>query len=167
MIRAALAAVLVAVLVACGGGRGLDLRGTSGSKIAHAADVVVPDTVLGLAVKPEDVTKTVALIQRAYIDSLVLYGLRQDNLLEATLQISRFNPGTRYRTPKFRQAIADQLGSQVPITATVGGQTVYVTAGNRQRLSVWFKGSYLFVLATRQDYPMARSLLRQLLAINP
>ncbi|MHB8467242.1 MAG: hypothetical protein ACYDD7_20710, partial [Acidimicrobiales bacterium] len=75
--------------------------------------------------------------------------------------------GTRYRTPKFRQAIADQLGSQVPITATVGGQTVYVTAGNRQRLSVWFKGSYLFVLATRQDYPMARSLLRQLLAINP
>lgn len=167
MIRRLAAGLAIAAVAGCGGGHSAAQNGTTGDRIAHAVAVAMPTQVLGLTVKAEDVTKTVALAEHSYVDSVVLYGLRSDGLLQATFQISKFNPGSRYTSATFRQTIANQVGSQLPVTATVNGQTVYVTAGNRQRLSVWFRGSYLFILATRQDYAMPRTLLRQLLALDP
>jgi hypothetical protein len=118
-------------------------------------------------VTTEDVAKTVAQAQRTYLDSLVMYGMRKENLLQATFQVSRFVPGANYSSDKFRLTIVDEIGTQLPISVIVGGQPVYLTSGDRQHIAIWFKGPYLFVLATRQDYMTARDLLRQLLTVGP
>lgn len=166
--RFALVVVTASVLAACGGGApNSKFRGTAGTKIQSAAAVAVPSEVLGLAVKPEDITKTVSNAQRAYIDSLALYGMRSDNLLQATLQVSRFNADAKYQTDRFRLAVVNQVGSRRPTALTVQDQPVYLTAGNRQRIYVWFKGRYFFVLASREDFGSPRALLRTLLEIKP
>lgn len=166
--RLTCAVVTLTVLAGCGGGApSARFRGTLGTKIQSAASVTVPGEVLGLTVKPEDVTKTVASSQRAYIDSLALYGMRADNLLQATLQVSRFNADAKYQTDRFRLAVVNQVGTRRPTALTVQDQPVYLTAGNRQRIYVWFKGRYLFVLASREDFGSPRALLRTLLEIKP
>ena len=168
MIRGTLSALCVVAVVGCGGhASSLNLKGTAGAKISHAADVAVPSTVLGLSVTQEDVSKSLANAQRSYIESLVMYGMRADSLLQATFQVSRFNPGTKYTADKFQLALVDQIGTATPFTATVGGTRVFLTSGNRQNISVWFKGPYFFVLATRQDFGSPRALLRELIAVNP
>ncbi|GAC1587009.1 MAG: hypothetical protein NVS3B21_01570 [Acidimicrobiales bacterium] len=162
------AVVTAAVLAGCGGGApSAKFRGTAGDKIQSAAAVAVPQEVLGLTVRAEDVTKTVANTKRAYIDSLALYGMRADNLLQATLQVSRFNADAKYQTDRFRLAVVNQVGTRRPTALTVQDQPVYLTAGNRQRIYVWFKGRYLFVLASRDDFASPRALLRSLLEIKP
>lgn len=165
--RIAPVAVAVAILVSgCGGGSNPELKGTNGSAIAAAANVTVPPTVLGLTLSSENVAQTVASTPRTYVDSLVLYGLRQDNLLEATFQVARFNPGNVYTRQQFRLEMVDQIGSALPVTLDVAGTTVYLTEGNRQRIYVWFANRFFFVLACRQDYQTPRSLLRQLLMVQ-
>ena len=165
MKRSAVGLVAAALLIgACGGGHKA-LQGTNGKQISHAADVPVPSSVLGLTVSTEDIAKTTQAAQRAYVDSVAMYGLRSSNLLQATLQISRFVAGAKYRTDKFRIAIVDQIGNAAPVTLDVADQTVYLTSGNRQRLYVWYKGDDFYVLAVRQDYAQPRALLRKLLEV--
>ena len=165
-VRVFLAACVVVAGCASHSGH-LNLGGTAGSKISHAADVVVPTTVLGLTVSQEDVAKTLEDTRRSYVDSLVMYGLRSDNLLEATLQVSRFDPGTKFTTDRFQQEVVDQVGSSPsPPVANVGGTKVFLTSGNRQDIAVWFRGPYLFILASRQDFAFPRALLRALLQVN-
>ena len=59
------------------------------------------------------------------------------------------------------------MGGVVPKKVHLGHDVVYLTAGNQQRISVWFRGRYLFVLATRDDFDQPRTLLRQALDITP
>jgi hypothetical protein len=106
-------------------------------------------------------------VPKAFVDSLALYSLRHNDLVMATLQVSRFNDGADIGAEKFRQTVVNQIGSSAPRTVRLGGETVYLTTGTKQSIGVWFKGRYLFVLATRGDYDEPRTLLRRALEIQP
>jgi hypothetical protein len=127
----------------------------------------LPSDLLGLAIAKEDVSKDLAKVPSAFIDSLSLYSLRHNDLVQATLQVSRFNDGADVAADKFRQTVVNQIGSSAPRTVRLGGSTVYLTTGTKQSIGVWFKDRYLFVLATRADYDEPRTLLRKALEIQP
>jgi hypothetical protein len=127
----------------------------------------LPADLLGLKLAPEDVAEDLAKVPSAFIDSLSLYSLRKDDLVMATLQVSRFNDGADFGAEKFRQTVVNQIGSTAPRTVRLGGETVYLTTGTKQSIGVWFKDRYLFVLATRADYDEPRTLLRKALEIRP
>ena len=65
--------------------------------------------------------------------------------------------------------VSVELTVSPPILLIVrlGASTVYLTTGTKQSIAVWFKGRYLFVLATRADYDEPRTLLRKALEIQP
>ena len=127
----------------------------------------LPPDLLGLKLGKEDVSDDVAKVGKAFIDSLALYSLRHNDLVMATLQVSRFNDGADVASQKFRQTVVNQIGSSAPRTVRLGADTVYLTTGTKQSIAVWFKGRYLFVLATRADYDEPRTLLRKALEIRP
>jgi hypothetical protein len=127
----------------------------------------LPADLLGLKVAPEDVTEDLAKVPSTFIDGLSLYSLRHNDLVMATLQISRFTDGADVKADKFRQTVVNQIGSTTPRQVRLGGETVYLTTGTKQTIGVWFKGRYLFVLATRADYDEPRTLLRKALEIQP
>jgi hypothetical protein len=62
--------------------------------------------------------------------------------------------------------VVNQIGATAPRPVRLGHDTVYLTTGTRQSVAVWFKGRYLFVLATRADYEQPRTLLRRALEIQ-
>jgi hypothetical protein len=127
----------------------------------------LPADLLGLRLAPENVSDDLARVPKAYIDALALYSLRRDDLVMATLQVSRFVPGAHVDTETFRRTVVNQIGATAPRPVRLGHDTVYLTTGTRQSVAVWFKGRYLFVLATRADYDQPRTLLRQALGIQP
>ena len=127
----------------------------------------LPPDLLGLKLAREDVSDDLAKVPKAFIDSLSLYSLRHNDLVMATLQVSRFNDGADVNAQKFRQTVVNQIGSTAPRTVRLGGETVYLTTGTKQSIGVWFKDRYLFVLATRADYDQPRTLLRKALELKP
>jgi hypothetical protein len=127
----------------------------------------LPPDLLGLKLAREDVSDDLAKVPKAFIDSLSLFSLRHNDLVMATLQVSRFNDGADVNAQKFRQTVVNQIGSSAPRTERLGAETVYLTTGTKQSIAVWFKDRYLFVLATRADYDEPRTLLRQALEIKP
>jgi hypothetical protein len=127
----------------------------------------LPPDLVGLRIAKEDVSQDLGKVPKAFVDSLSLYSLRHNDLVQATLQVSRFNDGADVGADKFRQTVVNQIGSSAPRTVRLGGETVYLTTGTKQSIGVWFKGRYLFVLATRADYDEPRTLLRKALEIKP
>ncbi|MGH8993426.1 MAG: hypothetical protein ACRDYV_10495 [Acidimicrobiia bacterium] len=133
----------------------------------------LPGEILGLAVQKEDVTDSVAKVNSTFVDALGLWSLRTasseggGDLVQATLQVSRFSEGARFEQADFRQSVVNQIGSARPRTFRLGQRTVYLTTGTKQSIAVWFKGSHLFVLASRSDYDQPRTLLREVLEIKP
>ena len=132
----------------------------------------LPGEVHGLAVRREDVAGSVARVSSTFIEALGLWSLRTPSaeeggdLVQATLQVSRFSDGARYDEADFRQSVVNQIGSARPRTFRLGKRTVYLTTGTRQSIAVWFKGAHLFVLASRADYDQPRSLLREVLELE-
>lgn len=127
----------------------------------------LPTEILGLAVAKEDVAGSVAKVNSTFVDALGLWSLRSDDLVQATLQVSRFSDGARYDESDFRESVISQIGSARPRTFRLGRRTVYLTTGTKQSIAVWFKGPHMFVLASRSDYDQPRSLLREVLEIKP
>ncbi len=127
----------------------------------------LPADLLGLKVTPENVSADLARVPRAFVDALSLYSMRRDDLVMATLQVSRFNPGADAAAETFRRTVVNQIGATAPRPVRLGADTVYLTTGTKQSIAVWFRGRYLFVLATRADYDQPRTLLRQALRIQP
>lgn len=158
LIAGTLALVSMGGLVGC--------RGQEVSGAPKAARVTLPSQILGLKVELTDVSETVAEVERPYFDSVAIFALREDELLRATLQVGRFNSLARPGSRTFRQRILQQIGSQEPITHRVGDKDVYVTAGNRQNIFIWFSGRTMLVLITHQDYPFPRTLLRRMLSMD-
>ena len=137
-------------------------------KAVQALDLPnLPPDLLGLRIAKEDVSDDLAKVPKAFVDALSLYSLRHNDLVMATLQVSRFVPGADVTSEHFRQTVVNQIGSSAPRTVRLGTETVYLTTGTKQSIAVWFKGSTLFVLATRADYDEPRTLLRQALRIEP
>jgi hypothetical protein len=160
LVRVALVVLVTVVAGACGSGGGGTATGVEQLKTR------IPDRVLDLAVKSESITSAQET-KRPYIDGLALYSLRRDELLQATLQISRFSKGAKPESSQFRASVINQVGSSVPKAFRMGGNPVYLTTGRRQSIAVWFRDSYLFILSMRDEYNQPRRLLRQLLAVEP
>jgi hypothetical protein len=112
------------------------------------------------------VAGSVAKVNSTFIDALGLWSLRSDDLVQATLQVSRFSDGARFEESDFRQSVVNQIGSARPRTFRLGTRTVYLTTGTKQSIAVWFKGPHMFVLASRSDYDEPRTLLREVLEIK-
>ncbi|MGH8972891.1 MAG: hypothetical protein ACRD0C_06770 [Acidimicrobiia bacterium] len=138
----------------------------AGKKVKVLELPSLPAEILGLAVQKEDVAGSVAKVDSTFIDALGLWSLRSDDLVQATLQISRFSDGARFTESDFRQSVVNQIGSARPRTFRLGTRTVYLTTGTKQSIAVWFKGPHLFVLASRSDYDEPRTLLREVLEIK-
>lgn len=163
-----LGAVVAAAVALAGCARSdASVEPTPGKAVKALEIPTLPADLLGLKLAPEDVGGEVAKVPAAFIDGLSLYSLRKDDLVMATLQISRFNEGADVEAEKFRQTVVNQIGSTAPRTVRLGGETVYLTTGTKQSIGVWFKKRHLFVLATRADYDEPRTLLRKALEIEP
>jgi hypothetical protein len=156
---------LAVLLAACSGGDGP--TGVAGKRITSLPQDVVPPTVLGLTVGKEDVSKALAGSQRNYVDAVSVYSFRKGDLLQATLQVSRFIDEARYTSADFRQSLLTRLGGAEAQPVRLGGDNVYLTSGNRQRLAAWFRDRYMFVLTIREDFDRPRTLMREVLQVRP
>jgi hypothetical protein len=163
-----LGVVVVAALALAGCARSdATVEPTPGEQV-EALDIPgLPADLLGLRIAPEDVAEDLGKVPAAFIDGLSLYSLRKDDLVMATLQVSRFNDGAGHDSEKFRRTVVNQIGSSAPRTVRLGAHTVFLTTGTKQSIGVWFKGRHLFVLASRADYDEPRTLLRNALEIEP
>jgi hypothetical protein len=157
-------AVLVAgpLLVACGGGGG------GGTRVRELTVPGLTNGLLDLKVEAEtSKVKALGGVKRPFIDRVGLFSLRRDALLEATLQVSRFTKKADVGSVRFRNSVINQIGSTIPHEFRMGDNRVFLTAGRRQSVAVWFRGRYLFILSTRDEYPQPRALLRTALDIKP
>ena len=158
---------VAALLSGCGRSDATPSAATPG-KAVQALDLPsLPSDLLGLAVKKEDVAEPVAKVPATFIDGLALYSLRHDELVQATLQVTRFNRRADVGSDKFRLAVVNQIGSSTPRPFRLGGRTVYLTTGTKQSIAVWFSGRYMLLLASRADYDEPRTLLRKALELEP
>jgi hypothetical protein len=165
------ASVMVALALAAGllagcGRSDAAVDPVAGKKVKVLELPSLPAEILGLAIQKEDVAGSVAKVNSTFIEALGLWSLRSDDLVQATLQISRFSDGARFEESDFRQSVVNQIGSARPRTFRLGTRTVYLTTGTKQSIAVWFRGPHLFVLASRSDYDEPRTLLREVLEIK-
>lgn len=158
-------ALALGVLLSSACGSDGAAAGTSGDDI-EKMDVTLSGEILGLEVAGEDVTEKIAGVERSYLNGMALYSLRENDIVKATLQIGRFNDDAEYRTSNFRRAIVNQIGGVRPQTVRLGDETVFLTKGTKQDITVWFRDRYMFVLAVRDDYEYPRSLIREALEIE-
>lgn len=165
----ALAVSAAGGLGACGedDGAGYADQALAGEDITAVEGDLLPPEFLGLKVAKEDVSGALASSKRSYVDATTLYSLRTGDLLQATLQVSRFTESSEHTTTKFRNSLLNQIGASRPRSVRVGDDTVYLTTGTKQQLAVWFRGRYMLVLATREDYPTPRTLIRKALEVDP
>lgn len=161
--------VVAALLVvpACGDGEEALAQATPAKQIKQLPPDLVPTEILGLPVTQEDQAETLANAERSYVDAVGLYSLRSEELLQATLQVSRFNENADHRSSGFRSSLLAQIGGSRPKAVRMGKDTVYLTTGTRQRIAVWFRDEYLFILSTRDEFTQPRTLLREALGIQP
>jgi hypothetical protein len=160
-----LVAVAALVIPACAD-EGSAVDGTRAKDIEQLPADLIPSELLGLQTKQEDIKSALASTKRAYLDSVGLYSFRREELLQATLQVSRFNDDADFERAGFRQAVVSQIGGSVPKRVRVGKDTVYLTTGTKQTLAMWYRGRNLLVLAVREDFGQPRTLLREALRIR-
>lgn len=130
-------------------------------------DAGLPLFLSGLRVDEEDIAATLEAGERPYLEAMGLWSLREeDDLLQATLQIGRFSDDVDPADEEFQDRIVTNIGPGAR-TLRMGEQTVHVTGGDRQTLSIWFSGEHLFILSTRDGYGGGRRLLRAVLEIEP
>jgi hypothetical protein len=171
-VRTALAVALAGVIAlaapACGKSKSsTNTTGLAGKAVKPLSADLVPSDVLGLQTGQEDISKALAGGRRSYVQSTSVYSFRKDNLLQATMQVSRFLDSANFQSQKFRDTLVSGVGGVQATQVRVGKDNVYLTATNQQRIAVWFRGPYMFIVATREDYGQPRALVRQLLEINP
>lgn len=140
-------------------------KAVKGEQIEVLDASILPAEVQGLTVAVEEAT-AVQGAKSAFVDAVGLYSLRSDDLLQATLQVSRFTEDAKLDNA-FKRGVVQQVGSTTPQATRMSDKTVYLTTGKRQSVAVWFNDRYLFILGTREEYPTPRSLLRELLEVKP
>ena len=161
------AAAVAALLAGCGRSDAARAEPTPGKAVKVLELPGIPAELLGLRVAKEDVAEPVSRVDSAFIDGLALYSLRSEDLVQATLQVSRFNDGADPGSKKFKEGVVNQIGSSKPRPFRIGSRTVYLTTGTKQSIAVWFTGRHMFVLASRADYDEPRTLLRRALELQP
>ena len=161
--RVASALLLAATLV--GAACGNEPQQVAATEVDVFDASLVPTSLAGLAVAAEDVGGAPD-VKNPFVDGVGLYSLREGELLQGTLQLSRFTESADSETARFRQSVVRQIGSTTPKAYRMGDRTVYLTAGKRQTIAVWFEGRYFFVLSTREEFPRPRALIREALEIT-
>ncbi len=161
------AAATLAVGAGCGDTDAAANEATPSKRIRQLEPGLVPSEMLGLTVTQEDQRATLDRAERSYVDAVGLYSFRFADLLQATLQVSRFNDNADFRSNGFRQALINQIGGSRPRPVRVGDETVYLTTATKQRIFIWFREQHLMILSTRDEYPQPRTLLREALEIQP
>ena len=124
-------------------------------------------TLGGLKVAREDITK--ALKENTaprFVDSIDLYTLRSKNELQGTLELAHFKAGTPWTTDTFQRAIAEQMGSAVPLVVRLSGRPVYVSSSRGVILAAWFKSGYMVILTIRRSYDHPKTLIRAALEVS-
>lgn len=152
-----LAALFALTIPACGDDVGGAL---TGKEPLGQRQVKFPSQVLGLTVVSEPIGEEVTKNKRPYIRNVVLFSLRETDLVRATLQVSEFNNLARPDDPEFLSSIIEQVSATRPARLRVGKDVVYSTIGTEQSIFVWFYGRRMFVLTTHRDYEFRRTLLR-------
>jgi hypothetical protein len=150
-------AIIVLAATGCGG------ESEDAGAATDPARLSLPEQIVGLRVVPEDVKSELKGIERPFVDTVAVFSLREDDLLRASLQVSRFNSAARPEDPEFTRSIAGTIGGSSPLEFRVGGKDVFATAASDQVVFTWFEGEGMFVLAVQQDFEFPRSLLRRLL----
>jgi hypothetical protein len=139
-------------------------KGTKAADIKQLPEDELTGTYLGLEARREDVGGTLSNQDaNAYIDAVGLYSLRNNQRLEATLQISKLSKHARPKDPTFQQLVANQIGGTKVQAFVMGGKHVYRSSQRKQSLTSWFQGDYFLVLSVRDTYKSPRTLLRILL----
>lgn len=157
-------ALALMVMVSCdsaGGPVAVPERGT-----VAVAGVALPSQLLGLQVQVEDVSKLLDRAQRPYIERVGLFSFRENDLVRATFQVSKFRTIADSDNLGFRSQIINLLGSAEPQPVRIGETIVYSTIGNEQQIFAWFEQGGFFVLTTHRDYEFPRTLLRRLVSLE-
>jgi hypothetical protein len=141
--------------------------GRSGKKVEAMQAGLIPPDLLGLRVTQEETKDYVAEIDRSYLEKFGLYSLREGDVLQATLQVSKFVGDADYQSETFRARLIAQIGSSKAEAFRMGDTTLSMTTGTKQQIAVWFRDGYMFVLSVRDDYPQPRKLLRTALGVKP
>ena len=162
----ALAIALALILAGAGCGSSAAALGTPGSKVRDIDPATVPATLNDLAVSHENIRATLVKGQDTYLSAAGLFSMRRNDVVQATLEVARFNGRARLGDPRFRAAILNDLGGGTPAPVSVGTDTVYLTRGNKQRVYAWFRTQTLMVLSVRDDYDLPRALLRATLGVT-
>jgi len=124
----------------------------------------VPPSLLGLASKPEDVSRPMKQAgAKAYVSDIRLWSLREGDRLRATVEVGRFSADAP-DSASFRAHVAEQVGSAAARPRRIGQQFVYVSAGNRQVFYLWYRGQSFVLLGVPADAGIGRSLLRVAIA---
>ena len=160
---AAAAVAIASLLGACGGSTP---EGVSGADIKPISASRLPTEILGFEVHEEDVKSNVARTDNAYISAVSVFSLRDENLVQATLQVSDLTKQFNIKSGKERASLADKIGGARSAPFHLGSDTVFITQGQRQRVAVWFRGRHLFVLTVRDAFDRPRSLIRAVLDLN-
>lgn len=148
-----------ALVTACGGGESAVDRAEAREIVA--LDAGIPLTLNGLDIVEEDITETLSQVDRPYLDAASLYSFRDEDLLQATLQIGRFSDDVDLDDEDFLLQLVTLVGSGAR-EFRIGEQSVFVTGADRQTLTVWFKSGHMFILSTRDTFDGGRSLLRSI-----
>lgn len=166
--RVAIALVALGMLAtsACDSGPSASAEATAADDIEQLPADLLPNELLGLAVQREDMSETLQGAQLSYIDQVGLYSLRRDDLLQATIQVSRFNDNADFESSRFRRALLSQVGGSVPKEILIGDERIFLTTGTKQTIAVFFREGTMVVVAVRDDYEAPRTLLREALELE-
>lgn len=143
--------------------RGSSSSGGSGGSEVATGGVQLPRQILGLQVAAEDVAKEFEKTKLSYVDSVGLFSMRENDLVRATLQVSRFNRLANPDSQSFRGLIINRLGTARAEILQVGNTDVYVTSGTDQQIFAWFEGRGFYILTTHRDYEFPRTLVRRVI----
>ena len=161
------AVALSATLLAATGCGKPALTGTNGKDIKVLPASTLPKTINGLTVREEKVTKALAQAKHSYVDAVGFYSLRQERVVEGTIQVSHFGPSARLGDAGFRTQIVNQVSPARPSQVNVEGASIAQSLGTKSTVSIWFSKGRMVVLTVLLSYPGARGLLEQTLVALP
>jgi hypothetical protein len=139
--------------------------GTGGRQIETMDPSVLPPDILDLTVTPEDISSSLARVERTYVSQAGFFSMRRDDQVQATVQVLRFNKEARLDQAGFRDTLVGNIGGATPQIGRLGDKQVYFIRGIQQNLSVFFEGQSLVVLSVRDEYEQPRNLLRAVLEL--
>lgn len=162
----ALVLAFLAVAGACGREQKTD-AGQPGEAVTQLEAPFIPTEVLGLRVTPEDSKPYLDAIKRSYMEQFGLYAFRNGELLQATLQVTKFTTDAKHADPAFQAQLVGQIGSSKAQVFRMDDTEIHLTTGTKQQIGIWFRDRYMFVMSIRDEYVQPRTLLRQALGFKP